>query len=155
MTTTNEENVLIAVLATIRSINGTAPWNTDLSMDGIVDEEDTSKVVGMGKEKPLVIVGFDGLQPGDTPREAWLALQIDVTIERGYWQRHNISPQAALLRIAGDIRAAIHGARNTASALNVLEWAGTDRHRSDDGAATQNGCTIRYRVKVSDPTRLR
>lgn len=155
MTTTNEEAVLVAVLSAIRSINGSGPWNTDLSLPGIVDEEDTAKVFGMVAEKPRVIVGFDSVQPGDTPREAWLALQIDVTIERGYWERRSLSPQAALLRIAGDIRASIHGARNTASALNVLEWSGTDRHRSDDGAATQNGCTIRYRVKFSDPTRLR
>lgn len=154
MTTTNEEIVLTAVLTAIRGINGTAPWNTDLSLPGIVEEEDTSKVVGMLQEKPLVIVGFDSVQPGDTPREAWLALQIDVKIERGYWQRLVLSPQAALMRIAGDIRAALHGARHGA-ALNVLEWAGTERHRSDDGAATQNGCTIRYRVKFSDPTRLR
>lgn len=145
-----EELILAGIIAAIETIDGTGQWNSDLR--NTVVEEDTAVDVAVPTARPVVTVGFDGIDQGEALRAQELSIIVDARIERGYWTAIGVRPQTALMRIAGDIRAAVHAARLIdGNPLGRVRWAGTTRHRNDDGGKTLNGCTLRFSVLYSEP----
>ncbi len=101
---------------------------------------------------PVAIVRFASIEPQNGFREQEMGVEVDVYVDRAYYEPLGIGPQRALARLHKAIVSAMFQARYaTPNHLQHCSFGGSSLIQEEDGQ-TRNGLTLSFRAKYTEVT---